>query len=158
MRAHYLQTWFVVPSTSVGPVGHSQEENYTCVGIAMSRNHSDAFVPVRLYLRNAGKGVLHATHVVLYLSGLQLLGQAAVFLARRVPETNDARAATRVRCAAPTTKSTASTYLGGNRKLPPPKEILPNSKIPPNSLFSFEKSSLTRKSSLTLCFPLRNPP
>ena len=68
------------------------------------------------------KGALHAMHVVLYLPGLQLLKQAAVFLARRVPETNDARAATRVRCAAHSTKSTAATDLGANRKRPAPED------------------------------------
>ena len=36
-------------------------------------------------------------------------------------QANDARAATRVRCAAQSTKSTASTYLGANRKRPAPE-------------------------------------
>ena len=51
------KTRFVVPSTSVGPVGHSQEENYTCVGSAMSRKHIKRSVPIRLYLCDTGERV-----------------------------------------------------------------------------------------------------
>ena len=84
LRAHKLGLF--VPSTSVGPVGQLQEENYTCVGIAMSRNHINGVVPVRLYLHDAGKrGSAEYSACVSYLSGLQLIEQAAVFLAWRVP-------------------------------------------------------------------------
>ena len=44
LRAH--KHGLFVPSTSVGPVGQLQEENYTCVGIAVSRNHIKESVPV----------------------------------------------------------------------------------------------------------------
>ena len=39
---------------------------------------------------------------------------------------SDARAATHVRCASPATQSTASTYLGANRKRPAPEDTSPS--------------------------------
>ena len=75
-----------VPSTSVGPVGQLQEENYTCVGIAMSRNHiNGSYLFGCTCMTQAKEEALNVAPVVSHLSGLQLIERAAVFLAWRVP-------------------------------------------------------------------------